>query len=328
MKRRIVAIAVVFAVLIVIGELDTTRCSAAGPQLINYQGKLTDDLGNPLSGNYDMTFKLWDNETSTDPSHLKWTETWNIGTSQVTVTDGLFNVILGSINTGSLHDVFKADDTLYMEVTVGTEKLSPRVRMGSAGYALRADTIQGSSSTDNLFPSSGNAGIGTTSPGEKLEVDGNIKLSGVVTESLPKTGQTTSHRSGDDGSYQKGAQVLVDNGDGTVTDSRTGLMWPKDGTGAGYNSGVVKTWTPAIDWAEALNFAGHTDWRLPNINELKSFQEVTWGHYQNQPTVQYWSSTTCANGTSSALYIHFSSGGHSGYDKAGNYYVVAVRGPD
>jgi hypothetical protein len=52
-------------------------------------------------------------------------------------------------------------------------------------------------------------------------------------------------------------------------------MWPKDGTRAGYYSGGTRTWNEAIDWASGLNFAGHTDWRLPNINELKSFQEVT-----------------------------------------------------
>jgi len=142
---------------------------------------------------------------------------------------------------------------------------------------------------------------------------------------LPKTAQTTSYRTGDDGYYQAGAEVLVDNVDGTVTDSRTGLMWPKDGTGAGYANGTTKTWNDAIDWAEGLSFAGYTDWRLPNINELKSFQEVTWGHYQNQPTGIYWSSTACADGTSSALGVGFSWGSVN-INVPRDLYVVAVRG--
>ncbi|MEA1927091.1 MAG: DUF1566 domain-containing protein [Candidatus Auribacterota bacterium] len=144
---------------------------------------------------------------------------------------------------------------------------------------------------------------------------------------LPTTGQATSYRTGDDGTYQAGHNVLVDNSDGTVTDSRTGLMWPKDGTGAGYWNGQTATWNEAIDWANNLDFAGHADWRLPNINELKRFQEVTWGHYQNQPTYYYWSSTTCSDSTLSALNVNFMSGMVDFEDnKTKGYYVVAVRG--
>jgi hypothetical protein len=136
-----------------------------------------------------------------------------------------------------------------------------------------------------------------------------------------------SYCNGDDGELQKGQAVLVDNGDGTVTDSRTGLMWPKDGTGAGYWNGQTATWEAAIDWANGLDFANHADWRLPNINELKSFQEITWGHYQNQPTYYYWSSTTCSDRSLSALNVNFMSGSIDFQDdKTKGYYVVAVRG--
>ena len=128
----------------------------------------------------------------------------------------------------------------------------------------------------------------------EIDTDGNVEVNGVLRQTLPKTGQTYSHRTGDDGDLEKGQTVLVDNSDGTVTDSRTGLMWPKDGTGAGYYSGGTRTWNQAIDWANDLSFADQTGWRLPNINELKSFQEVTWGHYQEQPTGYYWSSTSFA----------------------------------
>ena len=132
------AMAVIVAVVTAVGALIAALCFAGVPELLNYQGKLTDDSGQPLTGTYDMTFKLWSHQTDTDPSYLKWTETWNTGSSQVTVTDGLFNVVLGSINTGTLGTVFEANDTLYLEITVGAETLSPRVRMGSAGYALNA----------------------------------------------------------------------------------------------------------------------------------------------------------------------------------------------
>ena len=51
-----------------------------------------------------------------------------------------------------------------------------------------------------------------------------------ATQTLPKTGQTTSYQDGDDGYYEKGSAStpqFVDNGDGTISDKATGLMWIK-----------------------------------------------------------------------------------------------------
>jgi|GEM_PF-1806516 len=64
-----------------------------------------------------------------------------------------------------------------------------------------------------------------------------------------------------------------DNGDGTVTDRRTGLMWQRDGS-----PGVVD-WNEAGEYVEKLNqerFAGHDDWRLPTVEELASLMERSW----------------------------------------------------
>jgi hypothetical protein len=113
---------------------------------------------------------------------------------------------------------------------------------------------------------------------------------------LPKTGQTISYRNYDDGYYQKGSLIsprFVDNGDGTITDRVTNLMWQKDGYY--WDSCGIQV---AIDNCEALSLGGFTDWRLPNIKELMSivnygknspaidqppFTNTQWGHY--------WSST-------------------------------------
>ena len=56
----------------------------------------------------------------------------------------------------------------------------------------------------------------------------------------------------------------MDNGDGTVTDKLTGLMWIKDET-------KRMTWQAALDYVKTLNTGSHTDWRLPNVEELRSF---------------------------------------------------------
>jgi len=90
---------------------------------------------------------------------------------------------------------------------------------------------------------------------------------------LPKTGQTISYRDGDDGYYEAGwedGERFTDNGDGTITDNATGLMWPDDANGDGGNSGNAVNFNAALDYAEALEFAGYDDWKLPNYFELSS----------------------------------------------------------
>jgi len=61
-----------------------------------------------------------------------------------------------------------------------------------------------------------------------------------------------------------GLNSFLDNGDGTVTDGTTGLMWQRDDSG----EGVI--WEDALAACETLELAGHDDWRLPNAKELQS----------------------------------------------------------
>ena len=73
-----------------------------------------------------------------------------------------------------------------------------------------------------------------------------------------------------------GKNDFVDNGDGTVTDNATGLMWTKVDSGhlkAG--RGGRMNWPQALKWADNLQYAGHSDWRLPNAKELHSIVDYT-----------------------------------------------------
>ena len=124
------------------------------------------------------------------------------------------------------------------------------------------------------------------------------------------------------------AGSLTDNGNGTVTDSGTRLMWQQ-----GESSEM--TWEAALTYCEGLVLptSGYTDWRLPNHKELLSLVDDT----RNNPSINttkfpaattsfYWSSTTVAGGTSAAWYVGFGSGYSYYYGKASTYYARCVRG--
>jgi hypothetical protein len=98
------------------------------PHLINYQGKLTDDEGNPLTGNYDLNFKIYNAPSGGD-------KRWEENHLSVLVTDGVFSVILGSQSGGIQLDFSEA---YWLEVMVGTETISPRRQLTSVGYSYRA----------------------------------------------------------------------------------------------------------------------------------------------------------------------------------------------
>ena len=71
---------------------------------------------------------------------------------------------------------------------------------------------------------------------------------------------------------------FVDNGDGTISDLATGLMWMTDDSGAAVN------WKDALSYAENLSLAGYDDWRLPNVKELQSIVDYSGSFPAIDPT--------------------------------------------
>ncbi len=89
--------------------------------------------------------------------------------------------------------------------------------------------------------------------------DGRIKC--YPTQTLPGQGYFAIYVRGGAG---YGENDFHDNGDGTVSDRATGLLWQQGDSGAGM------VWQEALDYCETLDLAGHADWRLPNAKELQS----------------------------------------------------------
>jgi len=74
------------------------------------------------------------------------------------------------------------------------------------------------------------------------------------------------------GNPKYGKNDFRDDGDGTITDHATGLMWSKADSGQGMN------WEEALAWVQAKNkenYLGHNDWRLPDAKELQSIVDYT-----------------------------------------------------
>jgi len=184
---------------------------------------------------------------------------------------------------------------------------------------------------------------------------------------LPATGQTKCYDDsgkneipcdspdfpGQDGFYHAGCPTegrFVDNGDGTVTDFCTGLMWQKETADVNENGEVDYplpgdrinwqdriSWQTALKYCENLDFAGYHDWRLPNLRELQSIVDYGRGAPSTDPVFGpseefwYWSSTSYADGPRMAWVVNLggasSDAGSVGVSAkdASAQYVRAVR---
>ncbi len=149
------------------------------------------------------------------------------------------------------------------------------------------------------------------------------------------------------GNTAYGKNNFRDNGNGTVTDLATGLMWSQADNGQGVN------WQDALAWVQqknSENYLGHSNWRLPNVKELQSIVDYTRSPATtnsaaidpvfsctaitdeggNQDYPFYWSSTTHANPINggNAAYVAFGEalGWMEMPPNSGNYTLMDVHG--
>jgi hypothetical protein len=138
---------------------------------------------------------------------------------------------------------------------------------------------------------------------------------------VPKTGQTSSYRTGDDGDLCKGVTLAnprftVQANTNCVMDNLTRLIWARNANLPGDTRG----WNTAISYCNNMNSGagtyGYTDWRLPNVRELLSLFDYAYFNPALPPdhpftglqSAAYWSSTTVASSSLSAWLVNLNDG--------------------
>jgi formylglycine-generating enzyme required for sulfatase activity len=120
---------------------------------------------------------------------------------------------------------------------------------------------------------------------------------------------------------------FVNNGNGTITDTDTGLMWQQGEIASATN------WEGALAYAASLTLGSNTDWRVPNIKELQSINDETLvnpsvdtGYFPGATASHYWSSTSQHGTTNGAWYLDCLYGITTYTDKTNDVLLRCVRG--
>lgn len=182
-KQHFPRLAILALVIVAI----TASTNAEVPNTINYQGRLTDDAGQPITGPKLLKFKIYGSPSGDD-------SLWSSAFRAVQVDDGLFNIQLGSF-VSFPEDLFIGNDPRYLGITVDTDaEINPRTQFITVPYAFHADKADTSDyalggpgagawvddgNVVRLATSSDRVGIGTSAPSERLVVGKDIGFYGL-----------------------------------------------------------------------------------------------------------------------------------------------------
>jgi len=135
-----------FLTLIIIMSL--AAVSFAAPGVINYQGRLTDSSGDPITTTVNVKFTFWDQETGGNQLGIGFADTDSVTPD----AEGIYSTLIGDDPGNLIPESVFSGDSVWLNVMVGVEDLFPRMRITSVGFALKssnADNASHASSADN-----------------------------------------------------------------------------------------------------------------------------------------------------------------------------------
>lgn len=220
----------------VLTSVFTGYLKAETPNLVSYQGLLTDNAGNPLAGTYSVTFTVYD---AAAVGNSKWTETQSVTTDP----RGLFSVMLGSV--APMSDTVFNGSARYLAIQVsGDPEMSPRTRIVSTPFAYRVHTVDGAAGgkiTTKVSIGPGHlntgddafiAGLGNTASGPQSAIGG-----GTENEVTGAAAVISGGRS----NYAPGSFTAIGGGLDNEADGRSSVIAGGDSnrvTGAGYATSI------------------------------------------------------------------------------------------
>jgi hypothetical protein len=216
------------------------------PQLIAYQGRLTEDNGQPLIGEHTINFRLYDAEQG---GARLWEEGHRLALASR--DNGVFSVVLGSLQPFGAGSFTKP---LWMGLEVDRDgEMTPRLRLTASGYAINADTLDGMDSRQFLRADTGTVAQGQlvlTNPGRALLIHPATPVNPDLTllEVQHPTGQSRFIVEAD-------GDVTID-GDLTVRGAlRGGAAGAGSGAGAGATAAAIRLSNGAGLVAEAAGLS-------------------------------------------------------------------------
>ncbi|MCP4568203.1 MAG: hypothetical protein GY841_11555 [FCB group bacterium] len=205
----------VIVLLVTAVALIASAAMAEVPGLINYQGQLTDDLGDPVTTTVEMTFTIYDDSTGGNP---KWTETQ----PTVSVAGGLFNIHLGSVNP--IDDSVFNDNDRFLGIAVGADlEIQPRTRLMSVPYSHVASTVSIPWEVTDSYP------------------DGQVRITNDDAKGNDTTAAYLATEDAGIWGYASGYRyaVYAENSTGTYGFLGSGYYGVVGGTGEGEHAGVL-----------------------------------------------------------------------------------------
>jgi hypothetical protein len=128
--------------LLALAILTFAMSLSAAPRLINYQGMLTDKQGKPVITAVEVTFTFWDSETGGNQLGAGFSDPDTVTPD----ADGIYSTLIGDDPSNLIPESVFSGDSVWLNVNIAGDNLANRMRITSAGFAIKA-IIAGHSDT-------------------------------------------------------------------------------------------------------------------------------------------------------------------------------------